>query len=152
MATYNKFNQFVEDLCSAGHDFSADTLKVILMTSATSPTAADATYDDASAHTLNSSGSAEIASGNGYTQTGASVTITTNSQSSGTYTLDANDVVFTATGSMATFEYVVLYNSSGGSPGTRPLICWFDYGSTVSLASGETFTIQWNASGIFTLA
>lgn len=77
------------------------------------------------------------------------ITVTSSSQSSGTYSLVVVDLVLTASGAVATFRYVVIYNDDPTSP-ADPLICWFDYGGDVTLASGETFTIDFGAS-LFTL-
>jgi hypothetical protein len=73
----------------------------------------------------------------------------TSSQTSGTYTLDANDLVLTASGAVATFRYVVIYNDTATND---ELIGWFDHGSDVTLANGETYTIQFDAAGILTIA
>jgi hypothetical protein len=137
MATFNKFNQFVADLAQGVHNFGTNTLKVML-----SNTAPNAT------NTIKSN-ITEIAAGNGYTAGGNAITITTNAQTAGTYTLAGNNVTFTASGgAIATFEFAVIYNST---PANGNLIGWYDYGSTVSLASGSSFTIQFNASGILTI-
>jgi hypothetical protein len=86
---------------------------------------------------------AEITNENGYT---APVdTQNTGSQTSGTYTLTGTKVVVTATGSVGPFQYVVLQNTTPTSP-ADPLIGWWDYGSPVTLANGETFSIKFNNS------
>ena len=132
MATYNKFNQFVQDLAHQVHKLSTDVLKVML--TLTAPVATNSIKGDLT----------DIAAGNGYTAGGTAVTVTTSSQSSGTYTLAANQVVFTAAGgAIANFRYPVLYNDTPTSP-LKPLIAWWDYGSTVTLADGETFTVKFN--------
>ena len=77
------------------------------------------------------------------------LTSVTSSQTSGTYTLDAADLVLTASGTVPTFRYVVLYNDTATSD---ELIGYYDYGSAVDLLNGETFTITFDASGILTLA
>lgn len=93
----------------------------------------------------------EIAAGNGYSAGGTALTSVTSSQTSGTYTLDAADTQFQASGgTMATFRYVVLYNDTPTSP-ADPLIGWWDYGSAVSLATSETFTVVYSSSGLLTI-
>lgn len=143
MAAYNKFNQFVEDLCKKKHDLSADTLKCAL--TLTAPVATNAIFGDLT----------EIAAGNGYSAGGNSVTVTTSSQSSGTFTLAGNQIVFTASGgAIANFRYIALYNSTQTTP-NKPLIAWWDYGSTLTLNSGDSLTVQFNGANpgtIFTLA
>src|SRR4051812_9241513 len=116
MATYNKFNQFVEDLAKKKHDVSADSLKLGLTN--TSPNAADTVVDTStSPDTVKATSNAvETASGNGYTEGGNPITVTTAAQAAGTFTLAGNQVVFTASGgSFAAFRYVYMYNNTGGA-------------------------------------
>lgn len=133
MAVFNKFDAFVEDVCEAKHNFAADTITCALTN--TAPIAANAIL----------SAITQIA----YTNlpTSRVVTISTSSQTTGTYTAVAVDKVLTATGgAVATFRYVVLYNDTTVAP-VDPLICWYDYGvGGVTLADGETFTIDFGAS------
>jgi len=141
VASANKFNQFVGDIAAKVHNLGSDTLKILLTN--TAPVATNAVKADLT----------EISGGNGYTAGGTAATISSSSQSSGTYKLVLADVVFTASGgSIATFRYTVLYNDTPTSP-ADPLILWWDYGSGVTLATGETFT--WDAdptNGILTIA
>ena len=90
----------------------------------------------------------EITAGNGYTAGGQALDNVTSTQTSGTYTLTADDEVFTAAGgAIAQFRYVVLYNDSEASDA---LIGWLDYGSEVNLADTETFTLAFTSNKIFT--
>lgn len=141
MATFNKFNAFVENLAEKVHNLGSDTLKVAL--SNTAPDSADATLSDIT----------QISSGNGYSTGGTSATISSSAQSSGTYKLTLADVVFTASGgSIGPFRYAVLYNDTPTSP-ADPLIGYWDYGSSVTLADTETFTVDFDATnGVLTLA
>ena len=95
----------------------------------------------------------QIAAGNGY-PTGGNTTTITLSETAGTTTVQGAQVVFTASGgTMGAFRYWVLYNDSATSPADA-LIAWWDNGSTVSLADGESFTIKFNnvtPGTIFTL-
>ena len=94
----------------------------------------------------------EISAGNGYTAGGTQATVSSSAQTSGTYKLVLADVVFTASGgTIGPFQYAVLYNDTPTSP-ADPLIGWWDYGSARTLQSGESFTVDFNAStGVFTL-
>lgn len=123
------------------HDLGSDTLKVALTN--TAPTAADETLSDIS----------QVAGGNGYTTGGTQATISASEQSGGTYQLTLADVVFTAAGgSLGPFRYAVLYNDTPTSP-ADPLIGSWDYGQSVTLASGESFTVDFSAdNGVLTLA
>lgn len=145
MATFNKVNQFVEDLANGVHNFSSHTLKIGLTN--TSPNAADTDVNTSLTpdRIISTSNADEITAGSGYTEGGEALTLTTSSQSGGTYTLAANKVVWTASGgTIGAFRYVYLYNSSGGAAGTRPLISWWNYGSSITLNEGETFTVKFN--------
>lgn len=138
MASYNKFQSFVEALAEKVHNLGADTLKVALTNSApvnTNTVLADIT---------------QIANGNGYTTGGTAATISSSAQSSGTYKLVLADVVFTASGSMGPFRYAVLYNNTATN---NELIAWWDYGSNLTLASGDSFTVDFDATnGVLTIA
>lgn len=138
MASFNKFEVFTENLAEKVHDLDLDTLKVALTNSA--PVATNTVFANIT----------EISAGNGYTAGGADVQNAT-SRSGGTTSITGVDVVWTASGgSIGAFRYVVLYNDTPTSP-ADPLIGWWDYGSNVTLASGETFTVDFGSS-IFTLA
>lgn len=107
MATFNKYQQFVEDLGNKVHDLVAtqDTLKVML--SNTAPNAA--------AHAVRADAT-EISAGNGYTSGGIDVQ-NDGAESGGTLTVTAVDVVFTASGgSIGPFRYAILYNDTPTSP------------------------------------
>lgn len=140
MATYNKFQQFVEDLCKKVHDLHNDTLKVYL--SNDTPSASlDAVKTDFT----------EISAGNGYTAGGTDIQNTV-SETSGTATVTATDVTWTASGgSIGPFRYAAVYNDTPTSP-ADPLINWWDYGSPLTLASGESFTVDFGSNTLFTLA
>jgi hypothetical protein len=133
MASATKFQAFVENLAEKVHNLGADTLKVMLCD--TAPVNTNAVKADLT----------EISAGNGYTAGGTAATISSSAQTSGTYKLTLADVVFTASGAVGPFRYVVLYNDTPTSP-ADPLIQFWDYGSSISLANGETFTVDFSAS------
>jgi hypothetical protein len=131
MASFNKFQPFVEALARKKHNLNADTLKVALCN--TAPSAANAVFADIT----------EISAGNGYTAGGGTVANSGASQTGGTLALVGDDVVFTATGAVGPLRYAVIYNSSATDD---DLIGWYDYGSSISLANGETFTVDFGAT------
>lgn len=139
MATFNKFNAFVEALAEKVHNLGSDTLTVALTNSAPLATNTQLSNITQISYTNIQNG----------TTTGRDLTGVTSSQTSGTYKLDANDLVLTATGTVPTFRYVVLFNNTATND---ELIGWYDYGASVDLLNGETFTITWDAAGILTLA
>lgn len=140
MATFNKYNCFVENLAEKVHNLQSDTLKVALTN--TAPTSADTVW--------NTTVYPAPTAANGYTAGGNSLTVASSSQTSGTYKLVINDSVFTATaGGIGPFRYVVLYNSTA----SNAVIGYYDYGSSITLADTETFTIDFDASnGVLTIA
>jgi len=140
MAAFNKFYPFVEALAEKVHNLGSDTLKVMLVDSP-APANTNSVKTDLT----------EISAGNGYTAGGPTVTITSSAQTSGTYKLVGTDITVTASGgSIGPFRYAVMYNDTAAS---KNLIGWWDYGSTITLASGDSLTIDFDASnGILTLA
>jgi len=137
MASFVKFYTFVEALAEGGHNLGSDTLKFALTNTAPT-TATDTVFDPVTKHP-------PPEAANGYTSGGHTATIDSSSQSGGTYTLACTtDVVITATaGGIGPFRYVILYNDTSA---TDLLISYWDYGSSITLAVGETFTIDVTAS------
>jgi hypothetical protein len=137
MATYQKFNAFTENQLISNMDWNADTFKVMLCN--TAPVATNSVKADLT----------EISAGNGYTAGGTATTISV-TRSSGTTKVVGTDVVFTASGgTIGPFRYAVLYDDTPTSP-ADPLVAFWDYGSSVTLNSGETFTVDFDATnGIF---
>lgn len=141
MASFVKYEVFSENLSEKVHNFDAagDVLKVML--SNTAPNVAT--------HSVRAD-SAEISAGGGYTAGGLDTQNAT-SRSGGTTSITGVDVVFTASGgSIGPFRYVILYNDTPSSP-ADPLIGYWDYGSSITLLDGETFTVDFGSS-MFTVA
>lgn len=141
MATFNKFQDFAEQLGKGVHQLHAagHTLKVYASNAAPSASA-DAVKTDL----------AEITAENGYPSGGSDIQ-NDYTETAGTGTLTGVDVVWTASGgSFGPFQYIVLYNDTPTSP-TDPLIGWWDYGSSITVNTGETFTVDFGAS-VLTLA
>jgi len=133
-AAFNKFNDFVEQLALKQHDLNADPVFCYLSNEA--PLATDTTRADI----------ADLATSGGYTAGGADTLNTASETPAGTLTMVGTDIVFTATTGFGPFRYVVMYNQVGGLAGTNKLIGWWDYGSAVTLAAAETFTIDFGPS------
>ena len=142
MASFVKFECFTCDLANKIHNLGADALKIMLTN--TGPTAAtDRKRCDIT----------EVSPGGGYTAGGCAVTVTASTQSGGVYKLVGNDVTWLASGGQATgpFRYVVLYNSTPTNP-NGALIGYWDYGSSISINVGETFTVDLDqTNGILTI-
>ena len=135
MATFNKFNAFAENVAEGVHNLGSNQLRIALTN--TAPVAGNSVLAD---HT-------EIT----YTNLSArNVTTSSSAQTGGVYKLTCADLVLTASGgSVGPFRYVVLYNDTAAGD---PLIGWFDYGSSITLASGETLTVDFDqVNGVLTL-
>ena len=140
MASFQKFNSFVEALAEKKHDLGSDTLKVLLTN--TAPVATNSVKADLT----------EISAGNGYTAGGNTAAVTSSAQTSGTYKLVLGDPTsWTATGgSIGPFRYAVLYNDTATND---ELIGFWDYSSSITLAAGESFAVDFDAStGVLTIA
>jgi hypothetical protein len=132
MATYNKFQPWVEYLVEG---VNCDSDQFVVALSNTLPVNTNATLSQIT----------EIS----YTNLSSrNLTTTTKTQTGGTYTLDFSDLILTASGSVGPFRYVVIYDDTVTGD---PLVAWFDYGSAITMANGDTFTLTFNASGLFTV-
>jgi hypothetical protein len=135
MASFSKFNSFVEAIAEKVHNLGSDTLQVALTNSA--PAASNTVLADIT----------QIS----YTNLSSQViTTSSSSQTSGTYKLVLTDLVLTATGSVGPFRYVVIFNQTASND---ELIGYYDYGSSITLANGETFTVDFDGTnGLLQLA
>ena len=138
MASFNKYQKGVEALVE-GINAGSDTWKIAL-SNRTPVVASDTGLASA----------VEISAGNGYTAGGNAATVSSSSQTGGTYKLVLNSPsTWTATGgSIGPFEYAILYDAT-----TDNLIGYWDYGSAVTLSTGESFSVVLDGtSGVFTVA
>ena len=138
MATFNKFNKFVEDLAFGVHNFTSDsTCTITIALTSVAPIATNSVLADLTQVSYTNISDRVVA-------------IASSGHTTGTYKLTLTDKTLTASGTTASFRYVVLYNDD---PATDPLIGYYDYGSSISLANGETFTVDFDGSnGVLTLA
>jgi hypothetical protein len=139
-STFNMFDCLVEDLAENVHDFASHQFCVAL--SNVEPDPADTILTDIN----------EIA----YTYvvnegTGArDLTLVSSAQADGVYSVDFEDLTLTASGgNVGTFRYVVIYNDDSADDS---LVCWYDVGEDITLASGEMFQILFNESGLFSIS
>jgi hypothetical protein len=121
-------------------DWDTDTIKVMLLTSGYTPNAAHDFRDDLGANEV---------SGTGYTAGGATLANKAVNISGTTAQYDADDVTW-ASSTITNARYAAIYKSRGGASSADDLIQLVDFGSDKSSSNGP-FTIQWNASGIFTI-
>lgn len=137
MATYNKFQDYAEQLNKGVHNWSAHTFKEVFTN--TAPVATNTVLADLT----------QISAAGGYTAgAGGGLTLdtVTLSETTGTAKVTIADEVFTATGaSVGPLRYVAIYNDTATSPADA-LVCWYDYGSSITLADTETFTTDFDAT------
>ena len=135
MASFVKIDSFVENLAEKKIDLSGNGLTVGLTN-----TAHTATWDELADLTQVS-----------YTNLSSRViTVTSSAQTSGTYKLVLEDLTLTASGAVGPFRYIYIYDDN--STGDK-LICYYDYGSEVTMASGDTFKLDFDGSaGVLTIA
>lgn len=142
MAAFNKFHSFVEALAEKVHNLGSDALTIALCNAANAPVASNTVLANLT----------QIAYTNVVTTPNASrvIGVTTSGQTSGTYKLVLPDMTITATGgAIAAFRYVVIYNDTATND---ELIGWYDYGSDLTLLTGETLLVDFSAAnGVITL-
>ena len=138
MASFTKFEPFVEKLAEGAHDLGSDTLEIALCNAANAPVATDGVLTDLT----------QIV----YTNLTAdrTLTVSASAQTGGVYKLTITDKVLAASGgSVAAFQYVVIFNQTAASD---ELIGFYDYGSEVTLLDGEDITIDFDdANGVLTI-
>jgi len=136
---YNSFREYVAD---GTIDLDTHTFKVMLVASG---------YTPSTAHTVKADVTNELSTANGYTAGGATLGSVTWGHSGGTATFDATDTVWTASGGSIVARYAVIYDDTAASD---ELVCYILLDTTpadVTTTAGNTLTLQWNGSGIFTI-
>ena len=135
MSTFTKINSFVEAVCEKKHDLGSDTLTVALTSVA--PVATNDVLADLTEIAYTNCSSREI-------------TTTSSAETTGTYKLVLTDLVLTATGAVGPFRYIAIYNDTATN---KELIGFYDYGSEITMANGESFKIDFSeANGVLQLA
>jgi hypothetical protein len=131
MAALNKFNSFAEAVYEKAHNMGSDTLTVALCATANAPVAGNTVLANLT----------QIA----YTNLSTRVISTASAaQTGGTYKLTLTDLVLSASGgSVAAFQYVVVYNDTAAAD---ELCWWYNYGSALTLADGESLTIDFDGT------
>jgi len=140
MPAPQKFDDFTNQLGLGAHNFASHTFKAAF--SNTAPVVANTILANIS----------QIAAGNGYSAGGVTLSGVTWTTSAGVAKLAITDNVFTATGgAVGPLRYVTIYNDTQTTP-AKPLICFVDYGSSITLADGETLTLDFDATnGVITI-
>jgi len=130
MASYVKFQSFVEALAEKVHNLGSDTLTVALTTNVNAPANTDTQLSDLT----------EIS----YTDcTARAITTSTSAQTAGTYKLVLTDLTLTSSGTVGPFQWVIIYNDTATND---ELIAYFDYGSEITLNNTETFLLDFDGT------
>jgi hypothetical protein len=144
MASFNKVNDFV---VNAVHNMDLQSDQIAVALTNTAP---------------GSESSNPVSDGNGivgnltqisYTNCSSrNVTTTSSSQTSGTYKLVLADLTLTASGTVGPFRYIYIFDDTVTSP-ADPIIGYYDYGTSLTLNSGDTFTLDFSpTNGVIQLA
>jgi len=131
---FTKVNSFVLYLATEDIDLDGTGLTLALTNTAVNATATSI------------SGVSQIGYGHVSTRV---VVVSTSSQTAGTYKLNLTDHVLTASGTVPTFRYAVLYDDA--STNDR-IVGIYDNGSTVNMTNTDTFTVNFSsANGALTI-
>ena len=135
MATFNKVNSFVELLAEKTFNLGSDTLKVALTNTA---------------HTSSWTKLSDLTEVSYTNLSSRTITTTSSAQTDGTYKLILADLTLTASGAVGPFRYIYIYDDTATND---ELIGYYDYGSSITLASGNTFLIDFDGTnGVLTIA
>lgn len=137
MPALTLYQDFKEQLGKGVHNLASNTFKAALTNSA----------PNAATH-VQLSDITQLSTGGGYTGgAGGGIALTTGyTETGGTGTMTASDATLTASGgTVGPFRYVVIYNDTASSPADA-LVGYIDYGSSITLADTETFTLDFGAS------
>ena len=135
IATYNKVNSFVEALAEKVHNLGSDQLVVALTNTA---------------HTASWTQLSDLTEISYTNLSSRNITTSTSAQTDGTYKLVLTDLVLTATGAVGPFRYIYIYNDDATND---ELIGYYDYGSSISMVSGDTLTCDFDGSdGVIQIA
>ena len=138
MASFNKVNDFVKN---AVHNMDLESDQFVVALSNTAPASESSNPE--------SDGNGVIANVTEVAYTNLSsrnITTTSSAQSGGTYKLVLSDITLTSTGgSTGPFRYIYIYDDTVTSP-ADPIVGYYDYGSSLTLNDGDSFTVDFNAT------
>lgn len=138
MATFNKVNDFVKN---AVHNMDLEFDQFVVALSNTAPSSELSNPE--------SDGNGVIANVTEVAYTNLSsrnITTTSSTQTGGTYKLVLADITLTSTGgSTGPFRYIYIYDDTVTSP-ADPIIGYYDYGSSLTLNDGDSFTVDFSAA------
>ena len=142
---HNKFKEYMGD-GTVDMDGDAFKINLYLSTSNIATLSIDALSTATNQH----------ATANGYTQDTKAIVTPTWEEAAGTVTFNCDNVVWTAAGGSILARFAAIYDDTvGPTPVTDPIVCHTLLDTTpadVTATDGNTFTIEMNASGVFTVA
>jgi hypothetical protein len=137
MTAFNKFNSFVEAIAEKVHNLQSDSLVVALCAAANAPVATNSQLSNLTQVSYTNLSSRAL-------------TVSSSAQTSGTYKLVLADLTLTASGTVAGFRYIVIYNDTATND---ELIGYYDYGSDLVLNNGESLLIDFDGTnGVLQIA
>jgi hypothetical protein len=137
---YNNWREAISDV-----PLRSTTFKVTLHSSS---------YTFSASHSVYADLTNELSTANGYTNGGANITSGSWDHSGATATFDAGDTQWVASGGSITARRAVIRASGTFNSQVDPLVASILMDTTpadVTVTDGNTLTLQWNASGIFTV-
>ena len=133
MPALQKFQDFAEQVLRGKHDFGAHTFKVALTN--TAPAATNTVLTDIT----------QVAATGGYVAGGYLLDTVALTETGGVAKVTIADEIITASGgAVGPLRYAVIYNDTSTG---KLLVGHVDYGSSITLADGETLTIDFDAAG-----
>jgi hypothetical protein len=141
------FDQWLADVAKKLHDHSADTFKVGLITSATTPlvTTADPRWGAGGSTNFSTT---QVTPGGNYTTGGATVGTPTVTLTGGAAVIDGGDVAWAQNaGNPTNARWGILYNDTDAG---KRAVAFVDLGSAFDMTTGP-LNINWNAAGIATI-
>jgi hypothetical protein len=137
MASFNKVNDFVVNEVH-NMDLESDQLAVALTNTAPGSESSNPTADgNGIVGNLTQISYSNVSSRN--------LTTSSSSQSSGVYKLVVADLTLTASGTVGPFRYIYIFDDTVTSP-ADPIIGYYDYGTSLTLNNGDTFTLDFSPS------
>lgn len=144
MATFNLINDWLDNMVENA-DLASDQFVVALSNTAPGSESTPPTGDgDGILGNVSQISYADCSSRN--------ITTTSSSQASGTYKLILQDITLTSSGTVGPFRYVYIYDDTVATP-VDPLVCYYDYGSSITLNNTETLDIDFDGTnGLFNIS
>jgi len=136
-STFQVADEWANYLSTKKIDCSADVFKLVLTNTAVTKAGTQVLTDIT-----------QITTQNGYAPATMTMTFAETGAGTGIWRLSMGaDKTWTASGgSFGPFRYVVMYDDTPAATPTDPIVGWWDYGSAITPADTETFTVDVDAN------